>query len=401
MRATKEATAGRKYPELQREGRRTGRPTDELIQLYALECFLDRLARSEFSANFVLKGGVLLAALNARRPTRDIDFAARAINNDTDTVLRLVRRIAAVSLDDGVEFHATDAVAETIRDEEAYSGVRVTLTGTLSRASVRLHVDVNVGDPIWPEPQIITLPRLLDGKFSVPGYPLEMVLAEKIVTAIARGTSHSRASLHHGIPSWTCPTQVADSGHAARESIPRGGTSMQTTRKGMLTIGLTLLPLGVLSHSSKSAETETAAVGFQSDPSPLFNVRIPVGYRQWQLVAVSYEAAVDEFRGILGNAAAIAAYEKDAGSFPDGSVLAKLAWKRMPSAEFPGAFVPGAASTVQFMVKDSKRYASTGGWGFGRFVGGKPADEAQHRTCFACHQANVKDHDLVFTRYAP
>jgi hypothetical protein len=69
----------------------------------------------------VLKGGVLLAALNVRRPTRDIDFAARAIDNDTDAVLRLVRRIAAVSLDDGIDFHATDAAAETIRDEEAYS----------------------------------------------------------------------------------------------------------------------------------------------------------------------------------------------------------------------------------------------------------------------------------------
>lgn len=81
MRATKETTGGRKYLELQREARRTGRPTDELIQLYALECFLDRLTHSEFAQNFVLKGGVLLAALNARRPTRDIDFAARAIDS--------------------------------------------------------------------------------------------------------------------------------------------------------------------------------------------------------------------------------------------------------------------------------------------------------------------------------
>ena len=101
MRATKETTAGRKYLELQREARRTGRPTDELIQLYALECFLDRLAHSEYVQNFVLKGGVLLAALNARRPTRDIDFAARAIDNDTDAVLRVVREIAVISLDDG------------------------------------------------------------------------------------------------------------------------------------------------------------------------------------------------------------------------------------------------------------------------------------------------------------
>jgi hypothetical protein len=53
------------------------------------------------------------------------------------------------------------------------------------------------------------------------------------------------------------------------------------------------------------------------------------------------------------------------------------------------------------MVKDSKKYSATGGWGFGKFVNGKPDDEAQHKRCFGCHQANVKDHDFVFTRFAP
>jgi hypothetical protein len=56
---------------------------------------------------------------------------------------------------------------------------------------------------------------------------------------------------------------------------------------------------------------------------------------------------------------------------------------------------------VQIMVKDAKRYATTGGWGFGRFVNGKPVDEAQHQTCWACHEARVKAHDFVFTRFAP
>jgi hypothetical protein len=62
--------------------------------------------------------------------------------------------------------------------------------------------------------------------------------------------------------------------------------------------------------------------------------------------------------------------------------------------------VTGASTTVQIMVKDSKKYAATGGWGFGRFLDGKPADEAQHMTCFACHEAHAKDHDFVFTRFA-
>jgi predicted nucleotidyltransferase component of viral defense system len=191
-RATKETAAGRRYLDLQREARRTGRPTDELIQLYALECFLDRLVHSDFAENFVLKGGVLLAALQARRPTRDIDLAARALDNSVQEVLGIMRKVAEISLDDGLEFESDGATAESIREEDDYSGVRVTLGGRLSRAVIRLHVDVNVGDPIWPEPRQVSLPRLLEGTLVVRGYPLEMVLAEKIVTAIARGTANTR-----------------------------------------------------------------------------------------------------------------------------------------------------------------------------------------------------------------
>ncbi len=136
--------------------------------------------------------------------------------------------------------------------------------------------------------------------------------------------------------------------------------------------------------------------------SPIFGVKIPSEYRQWELISPSREAgSFDELRSILGNAISMKAYRDGALPFPDGSMLVKLAWKEVPSAEFDGAFVPGHATTVQVMVKDSRKYASTGGWGFGQFIDRKPVDEAQHQTCFACHEANVKGHDFVFTRYAP
>jgi len=191
-RADRTSVAGARYLDLQRKARQTGRPTDELIQLYALECFLDRLTQSAFASNLVLKGGVLLAALDARRPTRDIDLAASALRNTEAEILTVVRVIAGISIEDGIEFDPEQATAEVIREEHEYSGVRVTLGGTLSRAMIRLHVDVNVGDPIWPEPQHVSLPRLLDGVLLVRGYPLEMVLAEKVATAIARGTANTR-----------------------------------------------------------------------------------------------------------------------------------------------------------------------------------------------------------------
>ncbi len=192
IRATKETEAGRRYLDLQRKARQTGRPTDELIQLYALEGFLDRLTRSAHGDRFILKGGVLLAALDARRPTRDVDLAARGLDNSAEHVLVLIREIAAIAIDDGLDFDAERATAQTIRDDDHYSGVRVTLDGALSCAVIRLHVDINVGDPIWPEPQQVQLPRLLDGTLLIRGYPLEMVFAEKIVTALARGTANTR-----------------------------------------------------------------------------------------------------------------------------------------------------------------------------------------------------------------
>jgi predicted nucleotidyltransferase component of viral defense system len=191
-RATKDTLAGKRYLDLQRLAKRSGRPTDELIQLYALECFLDRLAHSEFADHFILKGGVLLAALDARRPTRDIDLAARVLENSADTILAVVKKIADTPIDDGVKFESGRATAEVIREDADYSGIRVTLSGVLSRAVLRLHVDVNIGDPIWPEPQQFSLPRLLRGVLAVRGYPLEMVLAEKLVTALQRGTANTR-----------------------------------------------------------------------------------------------------------------------------------------------------------------------------------------------------------------
>lgn len=139
-----------------------------------------------------------------------------------------------------------------------------------------------------------------------------------------------------------------------------------------------------------------------SDTSPIYGVKLPDGYRQWQLIAPAQEAEpLNELRAVVGNSVAMKAYQDAQLPFPDGTVLVKLAWKHVQSPEFEPASIPGAATTVQVMVKDSSKYASTGGWGFGRFINGKPADEAQHQTCFACHQARVQNHDFVFTRFAP
>ena len=119
-----------------------------------------------------------------------------------------------------------------------------------------------------------------------------------------------------------------------------------------------------------------------------------------------------QVRAQLGNEIAMKAFREGRLPFPDGAIIAALHWNELASDEnnkvlatgFPGAdlqsFVVASAVNVQFMVKDSKKYATTGGWGFADFKNGKPGDEALHKTCFPCHQP-AKDRDYVFTRFAP
>jgi hypothetical protein len=143
------------------------------------------------------------------------------------------------------------------------------------------------------------------------------------------------------------------------------------------------------------------------EADPVFGITIPAGYRDWKLISVAHEEGnLNDLRALLGNDVAIKAYREGKLPFPDGTMIARLAWSYVPSEEndkvFGRAqsFVPGPATNVQFMVKDSRKYAATGGWGFAQFKDGKPADEALLKTCFPCHEP-VKARDFVFTHYAP
>ena len=144
--------------------------------------------------------------------------------------------------------------------------------------------------------------------------------------------------------------------------------------------------------------------------APIFGIKIFPGYRDWRLISVAHEeGSLNDIRAILGNDVAIKAYRENKLPFPDGTVIARIAWKDVPSEENDKvfgrdqSFVAGPAPEwyLQFMVKDSKKFAATGGWGFAQFnKDGKPADEAKLKTCFPCHQP-FQAGDFVFTRYAP
>ena len=157
------------------------------------------------------------------------------------------------------------------------------------------------------------------------------------------------------------------------------------------------------------------------EAAPIYGIKLPQGYRDWHLISVKQLTGkqltggggnLKQLRAELGNDLAIKAFRDGTLPFPDGAIIAALHWNEESSdpdnqalaAGFPGlgleSTFAGSAVNAQFMVKDSKKYAASGGWGFADFTKGKPGNEALHEKCFPCH-APAKDHDYVFTRYAP
>jgi len=141
--------------------------------------------------------------------------------------------------------------------------------------------------------------------------------------------------------------------------------------------------------------------------APIYGITLPPGYRDWKLISVAHEEGnLNDLRAIVGNDLAAAAFRDGKLPYPDGAIVARMAWSYVPSEENnkifgrTQSFIAGSPTNVQFMVKDSKKYASTGGWGFAQFKDGIPANETVHKTCFSCHEP-VKTRDFVFTRYAP
>ena len=149
------------------------------------------------------------------------------------------------------------------------------------------------------------------------------------------------------------------------------------------------------------------ARGHADGQSARYVTDILSGYRDGQWISSAHEAGnLNSLGAVLGNDVAIMAFRAGKLPFPDGTIIAALHYRNVPSEEnnkvFGQAqsFVPGAPTNIQFMVKDSAKYAATGGWGFGHFADGKPGDATFMKSSFPCHE-KTQATDLVFTRYAP
>jgi len=184
------------------QSRAQNRPFQELLQYFAMERFLYRLANSPYADRFILKGALLLTAWRApaSRPTMDIDLAGRT-NNQLDHIKEVVTAVCDVATDpDGIEFNRDSIEVSRIKEDADYEGVRVRFHATLARARVPMQLDIGFGDIITPGPMEIEYPTMLD--FPAPilrAYPKETVVAEKLEALTALGLLNSRVKDYYDL----------------------------------------------------------------------------------------------------------------------------------------------------------------------------------------------------------
>jgi hypothetical protein len=172
---------------------------------------------------------------------------------------------------------------------------------------------------------------------------------------------------------------------------------------------LSLVLLAGLAATGIVACTTTATSRVDDASRLIDEGQLPPGYRDWKLISVAREEnEIDDIRAVLGNDTALHAYRQEKRPFPEGTIISRIAWSYEASEEnnkvfgrSRQSFVAGHPKNgVQFMVKDSAKYASTGGWGYFQFDDGKPTKDAKAmQNCFPCH-AKFEAHDYIFTNYA-
>jgi predicted nucleotidyltransferase component of viral defense system len=180
---------------LQNVARASGRPFQEMLQYFAMERFLYRLAQSRHADKLVLKGALMFTAWRApaTRPTRDIDLLGR-MENSVDVVTSAIRDVCRQAVEaDGLLFDPDTIAGMAIKEDADYEGVRVTFRGTLENARIPMQIDVGFGDVIFPGPQMIEYPTILDHAAPVlPGYSRETCVSEKFEAMVKLGLLNSR-----------------------------------------------------------------------------------------------------------------------------------------------------------------------------------------------------------------
>lgn len=164
-----------------------------LIRNFIMERFLERIALSQYRNNFILKGGMLVAAVVGldTRATMDIDTTVKSLNLDKENATKIIEDIIAVEIPDGVQFRITKVT--DIMEEHDYPGIRFMLEATLDKMRQAIKIDISTGDIITPRAVEYSYQLMFEDRaISLWTYNLETLLAEKLETIMARGTANTR-----------------------------------------------------------------------------------------------------------------------------------------------------------------------------------------------------------------
>ena len=171
-----------------------------VLKFYMYDRFIERLSKSKYRDNFVLKGGFYLSSLFGieNRSTIDIDAAIRKAKFTEDNLLKMITEIINVDVDDNVVFKINET--SSIRDEDEYGGLRVTIDFQLENVKDKFHIDMATGDPIYPRPDSYNYKSLIEKKtYQVWTYTTETVLAEKLETILNKLDTSSRMKDYYDI----------------------------------------------------------------------------------------------------------------------------------------------------------------------------------------------------------
>ena len=173
---------------------------NSVMRFYMYDRFVERLSKSKYKDNFILKGGFYLSKLFGldNRSTMDIDTAIRKTNLSLENVIKMITEIINIDVDDNVKFEIEKT--ESIRDEDEYGGLRITIKFTLENMKDSFHIDIDTGDPIHPGPDDYKYESLIGNEiYKVWSYNLETILAEKIETILSKLEASSRMKDYYDI----------------------------------------------------------------------------------------------------------------------------------------------------------------------------------------------------------
>lgn len=164
-----------------------------VLQNYMFERFLERLSKSAYKDKFILKGGMLIAALVGidNRTTMDMDATIKNYPINVESLTKAINEICSIAIDDDVFFSLSGI--EAIRDDDAYGGYRVSVMSEYDTITTPMQIDITTGDVITPNEVLYLFEMIFEeGSFGVWTYNIETVLAEKVETILRRGELNTR-----------------------------------------------------------------------------------------------------------------------------------------------------------------------------------------------------------------